>query len=272
MRKRTKQAHDKSDKAVNLRLGLILTNPALYAEGLSLFGLIYQELEDIMERNKEKDPFRSLYPTLSRLGKRSEFLRRDVKHFLKGDETACKELWQRRQPEKGKFDPPELHRYIMRIRTLEKADSPAIISYFYHLHMALLAGGFFVQKAVRRAFSLSSDRNDGVELFCFTPSETYPTTASIRNKIKSVVNDFAYDEDTVECILKESVSVFSQNDALVNTVQDSPFFANAAADFKKNCAKWTVIVIGVVAGVLAAGWKLRNPWISKAGMDTKTYQ
>jgi len=244
MRQRTKKPHDRSDRVVNLRLALVITSRELWAEALSLFAPIYIEMESILERNKTKEPYKSLYPLLSGL-KRSSKFEQDIAFFLTNEQDR-QELWKRRKDSDGKYHPEVLDRYIQRMRELEKANSPAIICYFYHMNMAMMAGGAFVKKAVMRAFKLKTD--DGIQIFTYEVD----SVKVIREELKSLINNIKLDEKETEIVLQESVRVFEQNNALVDTVQDSPWYSVAARDCLVYIAKWGAIVGVVIAGVVIA--------------------
>ena len=245
MKRRTKQPHDKSDKMVNLRLALVITNRQLWAEALSLFAYVYMEMEEILERNKTKEPYKSLYPLLANL-ERSEMFKQDIDFFLK-NEKERQDVRQRRKDSDGTFQPPELDQYIQRMRELEKANSPAIVSYFYHMNMALMAGGFFIKKAVKRAFNLQTD--DGVRTFTYEGVENVKKT---RDHLKQIINSISLNEDEIEKVLQESVRVFEQNNALIATVQDSPWYAVATRNCLSFAIKWGVALSVLISGIILA--------------------
>ena len=245
MKQRTKQPHDKSDRMVNLRLAIVITNRELWAEALSLFAFIYMEMEEILERNKTKEPYKTLYPLLANF-ERSKMFQADIDFFMENEKDR-NDLWQRRKDSNGKFHPPELDRYIQRMRELEQKNSPAIISYFYHMNMALMAGGFFIKKAVKRAFNLKTDH--GVRAFTYDCLENVKKT---RDELKRLINSIPLAEDEIESVLQESVRVFEQNNALVATVQDSPWYAVAANNCLSFTVKWGAALFVLVSGVILA--------------------
>ena len=243
MKQRTKQPHDKSDKLVNLRLALVITNRELWAEALSLFAFIYTEMEEILERNKTEEPYKSLYPLLTNL-ERGKMFQRDIEFFLKNDKERHA-LWQRRKGSNGIFQPSELDRYIQRMRELEKTNSPAIISYFYHMNMALMAGGFFIKKAVKRAFNLQTD--EGTLTFTY---KGMGNIKKIRDELKKIINSIPLNEDEIETVVQESVRVFALNNDWVATVQDSPSYTVAARNCLSYTIKWGLAVSIVIFGVI----------------------
>lgn len=250
MRDRTKEPHDKSDHMVNLRLALVLTSSQLWAEAISLFYPIYEELDAVLKRNKDKGGyFQQLHSLLSEFEIANK-MRDDIKFFLPKDEDF-QVLKQRRKNNDGQYQPKELNDYISRIRQLEKDQSPAIISYFYHMNMALMAGGYFIKKAVKHAFSLKTD--DGVRMF------TFEDPARIRAQLKEIINGLSLNDHDREIILQESVRIFEQNNALVGIIKDSSVFRKATQEFTALLARWgaTFLVVGIGA-LLASNLSRRS--------------
>lgn len=249
MRARTKESHDKSDHMVNLRLAVVLTSRQLWAEALSLFYPIYEELEAVLERNKDKEGyFRRLHSLLAEF-EIANRMKADIQFFLQTDDYF-EALNQRRKRKGGEYQPKELNDYILRIRQLEKDRSPAILSYFYHMNMALMAGGYFIKKAVKYSFSLKSD--DGVRVF------TFEEPARIRSRLKEIINGLSLSDDDREVILQESIRIFEQNNALVETIKDSSSFKKATRDICAFWTRWGATFVVVGLGVFLAASHLRR--------------
>ena len=151
MRSHTKKVHADSDRTVNLKLGLVLTSHRLYGESISLFGLIYERLEDILHRKKSHrhlGQFYALLPFLSR----SDGFQKDISFYLSANELE--ELKRFRTKESKILNPPELADYLNRLDELEREDPVRLVAYVYHMYMAIFAGGFIIKNIVKKAMRL----------------------------------------------------------------------------------------------------------------------
>ena len=131
MKVKTKNAHDTSDRMVNMKLALVLTSKELYAEAISLFWPVYRELESLLEKHKRHPQLKHFYLHLETL-RRSHLFEKDMAALL-GDEAKAEELKQRRiiRSDNGKkefFDPPELQKYIDNLRELSQRSQCFIVT------------------------------------------------------------------------------------------------------------------------------------------------
>jgi len=252
MRLRTKKIHDKSDKLVNLKLVMVLTSRELYAEAISLFWPIYNEIEVLLEKHRDHPQLGLYYPYLDILRRASKF-ERDIRFMLHNNETKTKELFERRRP-KGEvetFSPPELQDYIMNLRRLSEENPIALIAYVQNMYGAIMAGGFMIKKTVKRAFLLSKDKSDGVEAFEIELNGKFKTVNGLRKELKRIVNvDMkSLTEEQEEAIFKESSMVFVRNNALVATAKETVAFQKATTRVIRFC---TIVVIVPLLLVVSA--------------------
>jgi heme oxygenase len=250
MVRRTKNVHDKSDRLVNLKLAMVLTSKDLYAEAISLFWPIYRELESLLEENKEHEQLKMLLPLLETL-RRAPMFEEDMKSMLGGNEELAVELQNRRcrTDENGKhmYEPPELQAYIDNLHQLSKENPIALVAYIYAMYGAIMAGGSMIQRTVKRAFSLKSDK--GVEMFDVELQGTgYSNIKAFRNEMKRILDeDMKLTPEQEEAVMKEAPMVFVRNNALVATVKDTPVFASVMT----NCYRYLIILPSIVVGVVA---------------------
>lgn len=254
MRDRSRDLHDKSDKLVNLKLALALTSKPLYAEAISLFWPIYRELEVILEKHKEHDQLRLLYPLLPQLN-RAPFFELDMTSLL-GSKSAADLLMSRRistRDGQENFSPPELQDYINHLRKLSEQDPVLLLPYFYSMYGAIFAGGSIIKRMVKRAFSLKND--DGVEMFnvSFHQSD-FNNVTEFRNEMKRRIDELMeISEVDKDRIVDESPQVFIRNNALVATAQDSDVFKEVWS----KCRNY-LLLIPTVAFVIVGMWVVRD--------------
>jgi heme oxygenase len=290
MRQASKDQHDQSDKLVNIKLALVLTSKALYAEAISLFWPIYAELETILEIHKTHPQLGCLYPLLPLL-RRAPLFEKDMTALLgegggggtakeeeedSQDVGAATELKRRRiiVDDNGieTFSPSELQRYISHLRTLSKEDPLLLLPYIYSMYSAILAGGAIIQRMVKTAFSLKT--NAGVELFQMSFSskeeeeevsaqqlqqqqqqQTQPLMFSNRAEFRTafrriIDHDMEISESDQVRIVEEAPRVFVRNNALVATARDTDAFRTVWATFQT----YLWMIPASVGAVILAVW------------------
>lgn len=225
MRNSTKQVHDHSTG--QLKLGLILTSKPLYAETLSLFLPIYALLEQLLEKNKEHAQLGQLYPLLSEIARAPGF-EKDIEYYK---EKNVKSVTL-----------PEVDDYLRYLTELEATNPVALLAWYYHMYMAIFAGGFIIKKTVKKTMRLTSD--EGVQAYSFS---TDPK--KVRDQLKSIVNSMTLTPEQEDAILKEGPKVFLRNDSLMDNLRKGAAFRNAEADCCRFITKVTVAVVVAIAAI-----------------------
>jgi len=228
MRESTKRVHDHSTE--QLKLGLILTSKPLYAETLSLFLPIYAFLEEALERNKDHPQLGLLYPLLPEL-ERAPGFEKDVE-FYRGKDVIIE-----------KSVPVE--EYVAYLKELEETSPVALLAWYYHMYMAIFAGGFIIKKTVMKTMRLSSE--EGVQAFVF---ETPPNR--VRDNLKQIFNDMNLSAAQEEIVIREGPKVFMRNDALMENLRGGVAFRNAEADCCRFITQVTVAVVIVLVAISIA--------------------
>jgi len=247
MRTSTKTVHDRSDRLVNLKLGLALTSPQLYGEALGLFAPVYKTIEDILERHRDGGRLQPLAALLDEF-RRSPGFDEDLRFYL--GEDGASEL---RNRQKGSGAPQELREYINRLEEIGREDPVRLVAYAYHMYMAVLAGGFMIRKLVKRTMRLKDDR--GVGALSFGPDVD---TRDLRRRMKLCVNEeLGLDEKEQVAVLEESGEVFRRNNEVVGTVRDSASFSRVFAKWMWGLGTVCVVVPAVVI-VLSLGRSKSN--------------
>ena len=225
MRERSKGVHDHSTG--QLKLSLILTSKPLYVESLNLFLPIYTFLEEALERQQHDAHLGKLYPLLPQLARAPGF-RKDI-DFYRENRTLT--------------TPPEVDDYVAYLKQLEEENPVALVAWYYHMYMAIFAGGFIIQKCVRKTMKLSSS-NEGVQAFMFQDNPKM-----VRDQLKNVINGMDLTEEQEEVLFGEGPKVFARNDELMANLRDGVAFKQAEADCCRYIVKVTVGVVVVIAAV-----------------------
>jgi heme oxygenase len=248
MRTQTKNVHDQSDRLFKFKIAMVLTSKELYAEAISLFWPIYDELESLLERHKDHPQLRLYFPLLKATRRAPKF-EQDMAALL-GSQTLALQLQQRRcrKDEHGKpvYSPPELQAYIDHLHLLSDKNPIILLAYVHAMYGAIFAGGAIIKRMVKRAFSLKT--NEGVTMFelDFDDSSGFENAKAVSNELKRILNEeIQLSKEDEQLLLEESPQVFVRNNALVATVEDSSVFATAT----QKCMRFLGLVIAVPMGI-----------------------
>jgi len=295
MKAATKDVHDQSDKKVNIKLAIVLTSKELYAEAISLFWPIYRELEAALEKHKDHEQLKLLYPMLKILRRASRF-EADMKYLVGNDKIKAEQIMNRRIKchynhkksndndnnddntngnissnnndkmvvnDEVVFHPPELQEYIDTLRHFSKTNPILLIPYIFAMYGAITAGGYMIKRMVKTAFRLPStsstttsdsdennnnNNNKGVTMFVIELENTkFSSPKALLNEMKRILNeDMELTIEEEDSILKEAPRVFIRNNALIETVKDTPIFGTILNRFW-----WCCCFAGIVAFTMA---------------------
>ena len=243
-----RQAHDKSNAMINIKLGLVLTDKALYAEAVSLFVPIYETLERILDEDQKDHPqLKALRPLMKDLRRAARF-QQDVEYMLGNDAVAIQELSTRRRPPKSEgkpqYSPVELQDYVDHLERLSKEKPVLLIAYVQLMYMAVFAGGSMIQRMVKRAFGLPSDK--GVQGFS---TEEGVDPKRVKEELRRILNfDMVLTEREQEIVIEEAPKVLERNNRVVATVQGSKAFATS----QRNCLLFLTAVLVALGAVVIA--------------------
>lgn len=206
MRAATKNIHNTSDAMVNAKLGVTMSDDAVWAEGLLVFYEIFKFLEESLERHSDSLMGDLLLPGMAR----TAALEQDLAHYL-GD--GWREGYTVRKEVRG---------YLEHLQHLEDDNPYLLTPYVYHLYMGLFSGGQVLK--AKRFLSLSSiagsrDEEDRPGYNVTSYGEV--TIGSLKKQLKAAMNDLAeeLDEETREAILREGVRVFELNNVIIGSVK-----------------------------------------------------
>lgn len=234
MRSSTRSVHDASDKLVNLKLGLSLSDSAVWYEGLLVFEPVFRFLESALDRHKD-----SLLGELDIEGmRRTEALKKDLDHFY-GEKSDWKTDSESR---------PAVKKYIDHLKEVEDENPYLLTSYIYHLYMGLLSGGQILSK--KRSFFGSKQKNGepGNATTEFGPDLPIGT---LKKRLREATNRIAedFDEATRQAVLAEGEKVFQLNIEIIRSISGvDEIFRRKMLIFFSISAVVTAIILYLVFG------------------------
>jgi len=202
MREITRSIHNKSDTMVNAKLGVTMSDDAVWAEGLLVFYEIFKFLEEALERHKDSLIGDLLIPGMTR----TEAFETDLNHYL-GDAWTDDYIVR-----------PEVQNYLKHLRELEEKDPYLLIAYIYHLYMGLFSGGQVLR--AKKFVSLSSvDKSDLSGNSVTSYGEL--SIGTLKKDLKAAINSLAdnLDQETRQAILEEGINVFKLNNTVIASVK-----------------------------------------------------
>ncbi|ELU13716.1 hypothetical protein CAPTEDRAFT_26888, partial [Capitella teleta] len=204
LKQKTQVIHDKSDKLVNWKLAVALTDTKLYGAVLADFYYVFKTIEDCVQRCGHVQ-----HPIISPLADatvglhRAEAFEQDVSFYLGSD-------WR------GHVQPSlPAKEYCDRIMEISEKTPILLIAYVHSMYLAILAGGQIIKKIIRRSLGLVG--NDGLAIFEFSESEE--SRLKLKKILMDCINQLPLDREEKEEILVEKRRVFAMNNAIANNVQ-----------------------------------------------------
>jgi hypothetical protein len=119
----TKDVHEKSGNSIQWKLSLILTSKECYCEAISLFWIVYREIERLYQKHKHHHEALQLLEPVVIVFQRALKVEQDIRTLMPSDEQA-QELLDRRCSSSsssccdGKYHPPALQAYVDHLETI----------------------------------------------------------------------------------------------------------------------------------------------------------
>ncbi|XP_043238504.1 heme oxygenase-like isoform X1 [Amphibalanus amphitrite] len=203
MRKATRDIHSVSDALINAKLGIALSDNAVWAEGLLVFYDVFAYLESALDRLGD-----SLVGELDVPGmRRRAAFEADLAHYLGAD-------WRLRHAPR-----PAVQRYLDHLADLERDEPHLLMAYIYHLYMGLLSGGQ-VLRAKRRLLHRVLGGSADAPGNAVTDYGAH-TIRQLKTRLAAAMNAAAdqLDDVTRRQLIDESREVFVRNNEIVATVR-----------------------------------------------------
>jgi len=239
MRSATTADHDKSNKLVNLKLGLVLTSPSLYGEAVALFAPVFAKIENIIEQHKDHPQIGKIYPILD-LIRRTPGCEADMEYFLTTDRRIELEVLQKDKSISA------LDEYLRYLDKISKEDPILMLAFVYHQYAGVLAGGQLIKAMVRKAMGLSKDTNEGVEIFCMKDDVA---AKDVMARLRRILNeDIDLSEGECKRLADEGATVFQLNDQLIRSISGT----NAWVEASNACLKRILLPLVGIGIFIAA--------------------
>jgi len=198
LHERTKEIHDASDKLINVKLLVALTDSSIYGSVLKDFYFVYRAIEDALESCRDEE---HIFPLRDPRMYRASALEQDVTYFLG-------ENWSDREEPS-----PPTKKYVSRIEYIAGSNPVLLIAYAHSMFLASLAGGQILGAIVKRTLGLSGD--EGLAFFDYGDINT----KTLRADFKEKVNALDLDRETKDRIIEEKKLVFKMNNEIASQVQ-----------------------------------------------------
>ena len=221
LRESTKEIHDTSDKLVNLKLGVAMSDDKVWANGLLVFAKVFFQLE------KSLDDYASLADLDVEGMRRTQAFEKDLDFFFGPS-------WRTQK------DSQPVQDYVNHLKKLSEDEPYLLIPYIYHLYMGLLSGGQVLSK--KRALTGADQDPEGSAVTTF-PEET---PSNMKKKLRSATNALGeeLDSELQSRIVEEGINVFKWNNAIIKTVE------GVNEIFYKKLFKWISILILILAVII----------------------
>ena len=218
LRDSTKEIHDTSDKLVNLKLGVAMSDDKVWANGLLVFAKIFFQLE------KSLDDYASLADLDVEGMRRTAAFEQDLDFFFGTS-------WRTQK------DPQPVQDYVDHLQKLSEDEPLLLIPYIYHLYMGLLSGGQVLSK--KRSLTGAPQDQKGSAVTTFSGE----TPGSLKKKLRSATNALGQelDPDMQSRIIEEGINVFKLNNTIIHTVE------GVNEIFYKKLFKWVAILVLIIA-------------------------
>jgi len=222
LHQKTKDIHDASDKLINVKLLVALTDTRIYGSVLKDFYFVYRAIEEALESCRDEE---HIFPLRDPRMYRAAALEQDVAYFLG-------ENWSEREEPS-----PPTKKYLSRIEYAAQTNPVLLIAYAHSMFLASLAGGQILGAIVKRTLGLTGD--EGLAFFDYGDINT----KALRADFKEKVNALDIDRDMKDKIIEEKKLVFKMNNEIASEVKLS-------VEGFRRILKFVLIVILMIAALV----------------------
>ncbi|ELU15215.1 hypothetical protein CAPTEDRAFT_187199 [Capitella teleta] len=202
LKQKTKTNHEESDRIVNWKLAVALTDMTLYGGVLADFYYVFKTIEDCLGQLVQ-------HPVICPLAKvivdlhRAEAFEKDLSFFLGPN-------WM------GRVEPSlPAKEYCDRILAISENSPVLLIAYVHSMYLAILGGGKALKKVIQKTLGLVG--NEG--LAAYEVSDSEETCLRLGNELIDCINHLPLNAEEKERILDEKRRVFVMNNAIANNVK-----------------------------------------------------
>jgi len=193
---RTKDVHDASDKLINVKLMVALTDVQVYGTVLKDFFHVYRAIEDGLDQCRD-DP--RIFGLRDPRWFRAAQLEQDVAFFL--------------GPKYDAEPSPAAKKYLDRISYVVSTDPLLLVAYAHSMFLASLAGGQILGAIVKRTLGLSTD--EGLAFFDYGDVNS----KSLRSEFKTKIDEIEINDKDKDRLIEEKKLVFRMNNEIASQVK-----------------------------------------------------
>ena len=207
----------------------------MWGRCLACFYHIWSALEHALEDHKDAPVLKSLVDIREQVSRRLQF-EKDLKYFF--GETE----WKAAVKNELTGASPSSVQVREYVHHLKHARPLVLVAYFYHLNMALLAGGQMIKRLAKRGMNLP--KGSGVALFEYGNGTN---RRSIRSALRTAINEIALTKTDNAHLLAESVAVFERNNRLVASIEVRRGVCTLAWKIIRSKYALAPLLLGVIA-------------------------
>lgn len=253
--KETRQAHNKIDKMISIRLAIALKDPKMYRQGVQSFYHVFASIE----RNLEKQ--------FNAGNEWSSMLKEIWKPAIARTEKCERDLMFYYDERPEKFKTPMLSEQIEFSRHIDEVTSKKpylLLAYMHVMYLALFAGGRIMRSSVSKATGLFPQKKGythedivslGANLYSFDVEDEDFLRVEYKRDYELATRNGLTEEQKLE-IIEESKYIFEQNAKCISEIEKH--------NLVKLRKKWSYLVvtnsskIGITFLVLIILFYLRN--------------
>jgi len=212
LRLRSQAMHDKSDKLVNLKLAVALTNTKLYGTVLRDFYCIYEAIENQVKKYQmDNQLIHEIWlPEMSR----TVAFEKDLDYYLGVG-------WK-----KSVVPSEAAQLYTAHIYSVVDKEPELLVAYIHTMYLAILSGGYIIKKLVVNTLGIRGT-DGGVAAFDF-PEDVF--RVKLKNHIKNSIDVMDIDRDLKDRMVAEKIMIFRKNNEIVASIK--PTLSSGARIFK----------------------------------------
>nr|XP_009857539.1 heme oxygenase-like [Ciona intestinalis] len=199
LREKSSKAHAKSDKLMNVKLAVALTDTSLYSQVLGDFYAVFNAIENGIIENEENEYIKQLWhPAFGRVS----FFERDLEFYLGSQ-------WKRLlTPSDAAME------YVSHIEDITENEPILLVAYVHTMYLAIFSGGFILKKIIKTTLNLNE--SEGVNIFDTAEGES---RLKLKQLIKTRINAMDFDRSTKDLIIQEKLDIFAKNNQIVSNLK-----------------------------------------------------
>ncbi|CAH2351599.1 heme-binding protein Hmx1p [[Candida] railenensis] len=233
--KDTREAHNKIDKKITLKLALALRDAKIYRQGLQSFYHVFVAIEKSLYKQFENTD-----------GEWTDILKKIWKPEVARREKAEQDLLFYYDDDKSKFISPMLSEQIKFVEHIERVTTEKpylLLAYMHVMYLALFAGGRIMRSSISKASGLFPQKDGlkheeivklGTNFFTFDVADENLLRIIYKRDYEILTRNNLTEQQKLE-IIEESKYIFQQNNNCISEIERH--------NIKRLTQKWSYIAI-----------------------------